>query len=120
MRSDSVQKSCVGNLNDISKHMDAGKQTRNGSTRRSGTKLHLVERQIRIMVAKYRLHRDTYGFIESAKQVVTIPTGAIVTLTVREDTPVRLCTVAWDGKVLEAFREDVQRNGTMISQTSVG
>jgi len=71
------------------------------------------------MVAKYRLHRDTYGFIESAKQVVTIPTGAVVTLIVREATPFGLCTVAWEGKLIEAFREDLQRNGTMISENGI-
>ena len=70
------------------------------------------------MIGKYRLHRDTYGFITSDKQVVTMPVGAIITLTVREDTPVGLCTVVWEGRVLEAFREDVLRNGTMIFQTS--
>jgi hypothetical protein len=70
------------------------------------------------VVASYRLHRDTYGFIESTKRVVTIPAESVVTLTVREDTPVGLCTVVWDGKVIEAFREDVQRNGSMIFEAN--
>ena len=72
------------------------------------------------MIGTYRLHRDTYGFIESTKRVVTIPAGAIVTLADRKHIQMGLCAVAWEDQVIQASRADVQRNGTMISQTSVG
>ncbi len=62
----------------------------------------------------------SYGFIESTKRVVTIPAGAIVTLADRKLIQMGLCAVAWEDQLIQASREDMQRNGTMISQTSIG
>jgi hypothetical protein len=61
------------------------------------------------------------GFIESAKRVVTIPAGAIVTARTAATPAPGLCTVVWDGKVIEAYRMDVERNGVVVSENkSVG
>jgi hypothetical protein len=54
------------------------------------------------------------GFIESEKQIVTIPSGAIVTTHTAANPSPGLCTVVWDGKVIEAYRMDVERNGEVI------
>jgi hypothetical protein len=61
------------------------------------------------------------GFIESAKQIVAIPAGAIVTIKSNVLPPTGLCTVVWDGKVIEAYRRDIERNGEVVSHSdSVG
>ena len=67
-----------------------------------------------VVDVKYRLQRDTYGFIESTSQIVTIPAGATIVIGIREHTPVGVCNIVWDGKILAALFEDVQRNGSMI------
>jgi hypothetical protein len=72
------------------------------------------------MVTRYRLHDPVIGFIQSAKQVVTIPAGAIVTIAFRATPSPALCTVAWDGKLIEAYRMDVEQHGTVVSETSIG
>ena len=72
------------------------------------------------MIGTYRLHQDTYGFIESTKRVVTIPAGAIVALADGKLIQIGICAVVWEDQVIQASREDVRRNGTMISQTGVG
>jgi hypothetical protein len=54
------------------------------------------------MITRYRLRDPVIGFIESAKQIVTIPAGAIVTARTAATPAPGLCTVVWDGKIIEA------------------
>jgi hypothetical protein len=61
------------------------------------------------------------GFIESTKQIVTIPAGAIVTIRSNMLPPTGLCMVVWDGKLIEAYRIDIEQNGAVVSENeSVG
>ena len=69
------------------------------------------------MVTRYRLRRPVIGFIESAKQIVTIPAGATVTARTAATPVPGLCTVVWDEKVIEAYRMDVERNGIIVSES---
>jgi len=71
-----------------------------------------------VVSVKYHLQRDTYGFIESTSQIVTIPAGVTITVRVGEHTPVGVCNVVWEGKTIEALLEDVLRNGSMICEAS--
>jgi len=64
---------------------------------------------------QYRLRHAVIGYIESENQVVTIPQGAVVSMASRGPT-VGLCLVAWQGKLIETFREDVERNGAVLKQ----
>lgn len=70
------------------------------------------------MVAKYLLHRDTFGFIETTMEIVTIPAGAAITVEIRGDTPVGLCNVEWQDRTIQALLEDVQRNGSVICEAT--
>src|SRR5215469_8182746 len=70
------------------------------------------------MVTRYRLRQPVIGFIESAKQIVTIPAGAIVTPRTDANPSPGLCTVVWDGKVLEVYRRDIERNGEVVSHSN--
>ena len=72
-----------------------------------------------VVILRYQLHRDTCGFVEATNQIVTIPAGVTITVSVVEHTPVGLCNVAWEGKTIEAFLEDVQRNGSMIYEANI-
>jgi hypothetical protein len=63
---------------------------------------------------RYRLRRPVVGFIESENHIVTIPAGAIVSMASRPS--VGLCLVAWQGRLIETFREDVERNGAVLKQ----
>ena len=73
------------------------------------------------METQYRLRHSVVGFIESARQVVTIPAGAIVTIKSNVLPPTGLCMVVWDGKLVEAYRMDIEQNGAVISENeSVG
>jgi hypothetical protein len=59
--------------------------------------------------------------MESTKQIVTIPAGAIVTIRSNMLPPTGLCMVVWDGKLIEAYRMDIEQNGTIVSDNeSVG
>jgi len=69
------------------------------------------------MVTLYRLRLPVIGLIESAKQIVTVPAGADVTTHTAATPSPGLCTVVWDGRVIEAYRMDVERNGELISET---
>ena len=71
-----------------------------------------------VVSVKYRLQRDTYGFIESTSQIVTIPAGATIAVRIGEHTPVGVCNVLWEGKTIEALLEDVLRNSSMICEAS--
>jgi hypothetical protein len=73
------------------------------------------------MVTRYRLRQAVIGFIESTKEIVTIPAGAIVTIQTAGTPSPGLCTVVWDGRVIEAYRMDIEQNGTKVSRSdSVG
>jgi hypothetical protein len=67
------------------------------------------------MVTRYRLFHPVVGFIESENQVVTMPVGAIVNMASRGPS-VGLCLIAWQGKLIESFREDVERHGAVLKQ----
>ena len=67
------------------------------------------------MVTRYRLFHPVVGFIESENQVVTMPVGAIVNMASRGPS-VGLCLIAWQGKLIETFREDVERHGSVLKQ----
>lgn len=70
-----------------------------------------------VMVGKYRLHDPVIGFVTATKQVVTIPAGSILSLTIPAYNSPGICTVVCNGTPIKAFRRDVERNGSMISQT---
>jgi len=64
---------------------------------------------------QYRLRHPVIGYIESENQVVAIPAGAIVSMASR-GLSVGLCLVAWQGKLIETFREDVKLHGAVLKQ----
>ena len=66
------------------------------------------------MVTRYRLRHPVIGFIESAKRIVTIPAAAIVTARTAATPAPGLCTVVWDGKVVQAYRMDIEQNGILV------
>ena len=73
------------------------------------------------MDTRYRLRDSVIGFIESAKQVVTIPAGAIVSIKSNVLPPTGLCMVVWDGKLVEAYRMDIEQNAAVVSHSiSIG
>ena len=72
------------------------------------------------MVTRYRLRQAVIGFIESAKQIVTIPAGAIVTARTAATPAPGLCTIVWDEKVIEAYRMDLDQHGIVLGDIAVG
>ena len=72
------------------------------------------------MVTRYRLRHPVIGFSESVKQTVTIPAGAVVAIASRAAPSPGLSTIAWDGKLVEAYWMDLERHGTVLTETRVG
>jgi hypothetical protein len=60
------------------------------------------------------------GFIESAKLIVTIPAGTVVTARTAVTPSPGLCTVVWDEKVIEAYRMDLDQHGIVVEDAAVG
>jgi hypothetical protein len=71
------------------------------------------------MVGQYRLLRPVVGFVAATQQIVTIPVGTVLTLTIAVDNSPGIYTVKWDGTLVEVFRGDIEQNSSMISAASV-
>ena len=63
------------------------------------------------MTVMYRLLRPVVAMDDDGK-VLTIPIGEAVTVAISNNV-VGLCTVSWNGKLLKAFREDIQGMGSL-------
>jgi hypothetical protein len=73
------------------------------------------------METLYRLRHPVTGFIQSTKQIVTIPAGAIVTARATLTPSPALCSIVWEGEMIEAYRMDIEDNGDVVSENeSVG
>ena len=70
------------------------------------------------MVTRYRLRLPLIGFIESAKQIVTIPSGATVVARIEIPASRGLCRVHSDGRVIEVFQMDLERRGSVVDENS--
>ena len=66
------------------------------------------------MVTRYLLQRPVIGSIESAKQIVTTPVGAILTARTAAIPSTGLCGVVWD------YRMDLDQHGIVLTDTAVG
>ena len=69
------------------------------------------------MTVKYRLLRPVVAMDDDG-QVLTIPTGETVVVSFSNHT-VGLCAVSWNGRLLQAFREDVLGNGIALCGESL-
>jgi hypothetical protein len=68
---------------------------------------------------KYRLIRAVTGFNPETGQVIVIPPGETVSTVISKNT-VGLCSVTWNGNLVRVIREDIERNGIVESEESLG
>jgi len=63
---------------------------------------------------RYRLRHPATGFIQSNKQIMTIPAGAIVTAKAPLTLSPALCSTVSEDEVIEAYRMDIEDNGEVL------
>ena len=69
------------------------------------------------MTVKYRQLRPVVAMDDDG-QVLTIPTGETVVVSFSNNV-VGLCAFSWNGRSLNAFREDIHRNGIALAGESL-
>ena len=65
------------------------------------------------MAPEYHLIRPIFGFWSDCGQVITIPARATLRIAISKN-GLGLCTATWDGRLVMAFSEDVERNGISL------
>ena len=65
------------------------------------------------VATQYRLHHPIVGFIQSTKQTVTIPAGAIVIARIHDTDSPGICIADWNGQMVQVFRMDLERHGSV-------
>ena len=66
-----------------------------------------------LVAPTYHLIRPIFGFWSDSGQVITIPARAVIRPVIIKD-GLGLCTALWEGRLVMAYREDIDRNGLSL------
>jgi hypothetical protein len=66
---------------------------------------------------EYHLIRPIFGFWSECGQVIKLPANAVLQILIAKN-GLGLCTTIWDGRVVMALSEDIQRNGISLQQAA--
>lgn len=69
------------------------------------------------MAPEYHLIRPIFGFWSDCGQVITLPANAVLRIVISKN-GMGLCTATWEGRLVMAFTEDIEKNA--ISLESLG
>ena len=65
----------------------------------------------------YHLIRPIFGFLSECGTTVTIPATAVLQVVISKN-GLGLCTALWEGRLVMAFRKDIEENSMSLEESS--